>query len=176
MLIRFIIVSLSPPLSFFLLSILVSFFVVPACLFFDMSILRRRHPYVNYFPILQSQTVSEQVVFTHKHHSQYHKQFIVIIITTQHTYYYNYSSPSHWHFSFALSLHFNSPFSVATFEHYFDAWRFLFCNQSSAAITLIFDPTYFLFWYSTSQRNLPHYTNTISSDTIHPKKFSYSFN
>ena len=88
---------------------------------------------------------SQIKLFTHNHHPQYHKQFIVIIITIQHTYYYNHSSPSHWHFSFALLFHFIHPFSVATFENYYGAWRFFFCNQPSATITLIFDPTKFLF-------------------------------
>ena len=107
---------------------------------------------------------SQIKLFTHNHHPQYHKQFIVIIITIQHTYYYNHSSPSHWHFSFALSFHFiQSPFSVALFRRL----AVFFLQSVICSHNTYFRPYKFSFWYSTSQRNLPHYTIT---DTLHPKK------
>lgn len=74
-------------------------------------------------------------------------------------------SPLHCHF------HFIPPFRL---PHLNAIQRFLafffFCNQSPATINTYFSTLqFFLFWYSTSQRNLPHYTSTIT-DTLHPKK------
>ena len=133
-------IPFSSPL--FIFSYLGVFFCVSCSPAFVWHVnLRRQHPYVN-LPILQSQTDSEQLFYSSS--STVHKQFIVIIITTQHTYYYNHSSPYHWHFSFALSFHFIPLFRLPHLNTILTLGVFFFCNQSSAAITLIFDP--FLFW------------------------------
>jgi hypothetical protein len=114
------------------------------------------------------------ICFTLNHHPQYRKQFIVIIITTQHTYYYNHSSPSHWPFSFALSFHFIPLFGCHIWTQYSTLGVF-FRNQSSAAIALIFDRTNFSFLvlnittqFATLHKH--HYWYITS------EKFSYSFN
>ena len=105
--------------------------------------------------------------FTHNHQPQYHKHFIVIIITIQHTYYYNHSSPSHWHFSFALSFHFIPLFRLPLLRC---LAFFFFCNQPSAAITLIFDPTDFLILVLNITSQFVTLHTSIITDTLHPKK------
>lgn len=133
-------------LGLFCVSCSPAFFLT--CQFYDGGI-----PMSTTFPFYRAKQTHNSC-FTHHHHPQYINNSLLLLLQLSiHT-----ITIIHPHLIGISPLHCHSisfPFSVATFEHYFVAWRFFFCNQSSAAITLIFDP--FLFWYSTSQRNLPHY-------------------
>jgi hypothetical protein len=101
----------------FLFFYLVLYFAFPARLhFFDMSILRRQHPHVDYIPILQSQADSQFVLLSIIIHSIVNNSLLLLLQLSIHT-----ITIIHPHLIGFSPLHCHSisfPFSVATFEHY----------------------------------------------------------
>jgi hypothetical protein len=177
MLIRFRIVPLR---SFFPSSYLGVFFCSPAffltCEFYDGGI----PMLTTFFPILPSQTDSEEqgVLLTSTSSSIIYNPLLLLLQLSTHTITIIHPhligiSPLHCHF-ISLFYFWSPPFSVATFEHYFDAWHFFWQSPAICNHSTYFRPTNFLFWYSTSQRNLAlhkHYYCYITSE-----KITYSFN
>lgn len=165
MLIRFRIVSLSPPLSFFSSSYLVSFFcfllacIFLTCEFYDGGILM-----LTTFPFYRAKQTQNNLFYS--------SSTSFTVSYTIHCYYYYNSAyillqsfiPISLAFLLCIVIPFHSPFSVAIFEHYFDACR-IFFQSAICSHNTYFRPYKFSFlvFNITTQFGIPQ------TDTLHPK-------